>query len=124
MLLVSDEYPLAAPRFCWFLTLSYVVVLLLANWFDVRLVQLGPWVSDTGTLLFPLGALCLTMCGIKVMIELLGLPLSLCCVKRLKQKEQLDIYDDHTRFTLFQFIIHYRQANNHYHLTSLTEVEP
>lgn len=38
-----------------FLMLSYVVVLLLANWFDVRLVNLGfDLTTDAGTLIFPL----------------------------------------------------------------------
>ena len=42
------------PRFLWFLTLSYVVVILLANWFDVRLIRIGDLVTDAGTIIFPL----------------------------------------------------------------------
>lgn len=42
------------PRFLWFLTLAYVVVILLANWFDVRLIRIGSVVTDAGTIIFPL----------------------------------------------------------------------
>ncbi len=41
-------------RFLWFLTLSYVVVILLANWFDVRLIRIGNLVTEAGTIIFPL----------------------------------------------------------------------
>jgi len=40
-------------RYLWFLTLCYVVILLLSNWFDARLVQIGAVITDAGTLLFP-----------------------------------------------------------------------
>ncbi len=42
------------PQMLWFLLLSYTVTILLANWFDIRLLQLGPVVTDAGTLIFPL----------------------------------------------------------------------
>jgi len=42
------------PRFLWFLTLFYVVVILLANWFDVRLIRIFNFVTDAGTIIFPL----------------------------------------------------------------------
>lgn len=41
-------------RFLWFLTLFYVVVILLANWFDVRLIRIWHLVTDAGTIIFPL----------------------------------------------------------------------
>ena len=44
---------LTQPNFLWFLTLSYTVVLILANWFDARLIKMGPFITDAGTLIFP-----------------------------------------------------------------------
>lgn len=38
----------------WFLVMTYTVTILLANWFDVRMVQIGPFMTDAGTLIFPL----------------------------------------------------------------------
>lgn len=38
----------------WFLVMTYTVTILLANWFDVRMVQIGPFITDAGTLIFPL----------------------------------------------------------------------
>ncbi|MCF6767282.1 queuosine precursor transporter [Thiotrichales bacterium 19S11-10] len=53
MLKSNDE--VYKPKILSFLMLFYVVVLLLANWFDVRLVSLGFGLStDAGTLIFPL----------------------------------------------------------------------
>lgn len=40
-------------NYLWFLTLSYTVVIILANWFDVRLIRLFGLTTDAGTLLFP-----------------------------------------------------------------------
>ncbi len=42
------------PKFLGFLMLSYAMVMVLANWFDPRLVSLGGFVTDAGTLIFPL----------------------------------------------------------------------
>lgn len=42
------------PRILWFLQVSYTVVILLANWFDIRLIKLGFVETDAGTLIFPL----------------------------------------------------------------------
>ncbi len=44
------------PRFhyLWILSLSYTSIILLANWFDGRLVQLFGFITDAGTLIFPL----------------------------------------------------------------------
>ncbi|MCK4869583.1 MAG: queuosine precursor transporter [Gammaproteobacteria bacterium] len=44
----------SATKYLWFLTLSYCMALAFANWFDPRLVKLGPLVTDAGTLIFPL----------------------------------------------------------------------
>lgn len=41
-------------QIAWFLTLSYTMVLVMANWFDARLVQIFSLVTDAGTLIFPL----------------------------------------------------------------------
>lgn len=41
------------PRYLWFLTMTYVIVLLFANWFDPRLVSIFGLVTDAGTLIFP-----------------------------------------------------------------------
>ncbi|MGD9152540.1 MAG: queuosine precursor transporter [Gammaproteobacteria bacterium] len=51
-----DDTPKRAlqPRFLWFLTMSYAMVLVFANWFDPRLVRVFGLVTDAGTLIFPL----------------------------------------------------------------------
>jgi queuosine precursor transporter len=41
-------------KYLWFLTLSYSMLLILANWFDARLINLFSFVTDAGTLVFPL----------------------------------------------------------------------
>ena len=42
------------PQLLWFLQLSYTAVILLANWFDIRMLKLGSLETDAGTLIFPL----------------------------------------------------------------------
>lgn len=42
------------PNFLWFLTLSYAMVIVLANWFDARLIKVFGLTTDAGTLIFPL----------------------------------------------------------------------
>lgn len=42
------------PNFLWFLTLAYSMVIVLANWFDVRLIKIFGLTTDAGTLIFPL----------------------------------------------------------------------
>jgi uncharacterized integral membrane protein (TIGR00697 family) len=42
------------PQTLWFLQTSYVAIILLANWFDIRLIRIGPIDTDAGTLIFPL----------------------------------------------------------------------
>ena len=42
------------PNFLWFLTLTYAMVIVLANWFDPRLIKLAGLTTDAGTLIFPL----------------------------------------------------------------------
>ena len=67
--------------------------------------------------LFPFKAvmsLALTMWLIKVIVELCGLPLSVALAKRLKVKEQSDIYDIGTNFSLFQFEAGYAQNRDRY----------
>lgn len=41
------------PRYLWFIQLSYTTVILLANWFDIRMIRLGSLETDAGTLIFP-----------------------------------------------------------------------
>jgi uncharacterized integral membrane protein (TIGR00697 family) len=42
------------PRFLWFLSLAYTMVIVLANWFDPRLIDIFGLNTDAGTLIFPL----------------------------------------------------------------------
>ncbi len=44
----------AQPIYLWFLTLSYSMVIVLANWFDPRLINIFGLNTDAGTLIFPL----------------------------------------------------------------------
>ena len=39
------------PKYLWFLTLSYSMVIVLANWFDPRLIRLFGLDTDAGTLI-------------------------------------------------------------------------
>ncbi len=41
------------PKFLWFLMLAYAMVIILANWFDPRLIQIFGLDTDAGTLIFP-----------------------------------------------------------------------
>lgn len=41
------------PRLLWFIQLSYTAVILLANWFDIRMIRIGNIETDAGTLIFP-----------------------------------------------------------------------
>ena len=41
------------PRFLWFLTLTYSMILMLSNWFEPRLISIGGINSSSGTLIFP-----------------------------------------------------------------------
>lgn len=51
---------------------------------------------------------------IKVMIDFLALPFFLYFSKKLKQREQLDIYDKGTKFNLFRFETHYAPSANQF----------
>lgn len=42
------------PKLLWFIQLSYTAVILLANWFDIRMIRIGSVETDAGTLIFPL----------------------------------------------------------------------
>lgn len=52
--------------------------------------------------------------GIKVLVEICGLPLSTWLARRLKQKEQIDIYDINTQFNLFKLDAQYPTGNNRF----------
>ncbi len=41
------------PRYLWFLILSYVMVIVLSNWFNPRFIQIFGIDTDAGTLIFP-----------------------------------------------------------------------
>lgn len=41
-------------NYLWFLTLTYAMVIVLANWFDPRLIKVFGLTTDAGTLIFPL----------------------------------------------------------------------
>lgn len=47
------KYNYIQARYLWFLTLSYSMVMVLANWFDARLISIFGVVTDAGTLIFP-----------------------------------------------------------------------
>jgi uncharacterized integral membrane protein (TIGR00697 family) len=57
--------------------------------------------------------LMLTMWLIKVTVELVGLPFSVKLANRLKKTEQMDIYDQHTKFNLFSLEADYQARDNH-----------
>jgi uncharacterized integral membrane protein (TIGR00697 family) len=42
------------PRYLWLFMLLYAQALVVANWFDARLIAIGPLVTDAGTLIFPM----------------------------------------------------------------------
>jgi uncharacterized PurR-regulated membrane protein YhhQ (DUF165 family) len=55
-----------------------------------------------------------TMWLIKVVIEVLGLPISIKIAKKLKQIERLDIYDKRTNFSLFKLDTNYSEKDNEF----------
>lgn len=52
--LTNSETIILKPNYLWFLTLSYAMVTVLANWFDPRLIKIFGLTTDAGTLIFPL----------------------------------------------------------------------
>lgn len=61
-----------------------------------------------------LSLLIVTMWGLKVIIEIIGLPASLYLTRKLKAIENLDIYDKKTNFTLFSVSVNYTKKDNQY----------
>lgn len=59
--------------------------------------------------------LILSMWLIKVVIEIIGLPISIRLANKLKQKEKLDIYDTNTDFNLFTLDTNYSNSDNEYY---------
>lgn len=49
----KGELYLPQPSFLWFLVLSYTMVMVMANWFDARLIRIFNLDTDAGTLIFP-----------------------------------------------------------------------
>jgi len=58
--------------------------------------------------------LILTMWLIKIIIEIIGLPLSTKLARNLKEIEHLDIYDVGTKFNLLSMDTQYEASANHY----------
>jgi len=63
---------------------------------------------------YNLAMLILGMWAIKVGIEFIGLPISLRIARKFKQIEQLDVYDEKTKFKVFSLETNYQQDANHY----------
>lgn len=59
-------------------------------------------------------SLLLTMWMFKVIIEIMGLPISIYLVLKLKKSEQMDIYDRRTNFNLFNFDTNYLKIDNEF----------
>lgn len=51
--LVESKVISTQPGYLWFLTLTYAMVIVLANWFDPRLINIFGLDTDAGTLIFP-----------------------------------------------------------------------
>jgi uncharacterized integral membrane protein (TIGR00697 family) len=63
--------------------------------------------------------LIVTMWFLKVVIEIVGLPISLWLTQQLKKTERLDIYDNNTKFNLFSLQVEYTKKQNQYHTASM-----
>ena len=61
-----------------------------------------------------LWVLIVIMWFIKVFIEIIGLPISIRLARKFKQKEQLDIYDKRTQFTILSLDARYEQKDNEF----------
>jgi len=59
-------------------------------------------------------SLIITMWFLKVLIEVIGLPLSLFLAKKLKKIEEADMYDKHTNFNVFSLNTQYSTKDNNY----------
>ncbi|MDX2164880.1 MAG: hypothetical protein SFW07_05630, partial [Gammaproteobacteria bacterium] len=70
---------------------------------------------------FNLISLILTMWFIKVIIEILGLPISIRLSKLLKRKEKLDIYDKRTNFNIFSLDTKYTEIDNEFFKNKISE---
>ena len=60
-------------------------------------------------------SLIINIWAIKVIVEIIGLSFSVRLAKRIKEKEQLDIYDYGTSYTLLSVSASYEPDNNHLH---------
>lgn len=58
--------------------------------------------------------LIITMWALKVIIEIIMLPLSIYLTKKLKIAEGLDIYDTHTTFNIFSLNVDYTKKDNQF----------
>lgn len=62
----------------------------------------------------------LSMWLVKVVIEILGLPFSIYFANKLKQIDQVDIFDAQTDFNIFRLNTDYASSNNHFDSSSQT----
>ena len=93
----------------WF---RFVLSTIIASGFDSFMFS---WIAFWGLIQAKeIWALLLTMWAIKVVIEIIGLPLSTRLARKLKTLEHQDIYDTKTSFTLFSLDQKYSEENNHY----------
>ena len=54
-----------------------------------------------------------------ITIAIIILPIAVYLIKKVKQIEQIDIYDQNTRFNIFKFEVNYIDENNEFNkLTS------
>ncbi|OGT42099.1 MAG: hypothetical protein A3F42_02375 [Gammaproteobacteria bacterium RIFCSPHIGHO2_12_FULL_37_34] len=96
------------------------------NYLGIRFVSSTVIASGIDSLVFGLIAffgtmsdihllsLIITMWFIKVIIEILGLPISVRLAKKLKESEHLDIYDKKTSFNIFSLETNYLNTDNEY----------
>lgn len=96
------------------------------RYLGIRFVSSTIIASGTDSLIFGLIAFCGTMNNIhlfsliatmwliKVIIEMLGLPISIKLAKALKESERIDIYDKRTNFNIFSLETTYLDEDNQY----------
>lgn len=56
---------------------------------------------------------------ITMTIVIIFLPIAVYLIKKVKQIEQIDIYDQNTRFNIFKFEVNYTANNNEFNKLSI-----
>lgn len=95
-----------------YLALRFIVSTFLASGLDSAIFATLAFVGLMSN--YNLLTLMLTMWGLKVAIEIIGLPVSISLTRLLKKTEMLDIFDKGTNFDLFSLEVHYTAKNNRY----------